>query len=117
MLVMTSGSGSRMPPRIPDFDEFEEEDDEVEVQSPNRGVDGNSQTESQATTVGKRKKPGRRSDVWKTFKIVSITQPDGSIKEMGVCKFCKAKYTIGKRWHISYEKTHSTMCKKPRKCF
>ena len=71
MLVMACGSGSRMPPRIPDFDEFEE--DEVEVQSPNRGVDENSQTESQATTVGKRKKPGRRSDVWKTFEIVSIT--------------------------------------------
>ena len=57
MLVMASESGSRMPPRIPDFDEFEEEEAEVEVQSPNWGVDGNSQTKSQATTAGKRKKP------------------------------------------------------------
>ena len=74
MLVMACGSGSRMPPRIPDFDEFEEEEeDEVEVRSPNCGVDGNSQTESQVITTGKRKKPDRRSDVWKTFEIVSIT--------------------------------------------
>ena len=112
MLVMACGSGSRMPPRIPDFDEFEEEEDEVEVQSPNRGVDGNSQTESQATTAGKRKKPGRRSDVWKTFEIVSITQPDGSIKEMGVCKFCKAKYTIGSKGGTSHMRRHIPQCAK-----
>ena len=107
MLVMACGSGSRMPPRIPDFDEFEEEEeDEVEVRSPNRGVDGNSQTESQVITTGKRKKPDRRSDVWKTFEIVSITQPDGSIKEMGVCKFCKAKYTIGSKGGTSHMRRH-----------
>ena len=93
-------------PRIPDFDEFEEEEDEVEVQSPNRGVDGNSQTESQATTAGKRKKPSRRSDVWKTFEIVSITQPDGSIIEIGVCKFCKAKYSIGSKGGTSHMRRH-----------